>query len=125
MIYYRRIPAWQFVPMGVTTTGSQTTGSRQLVLRQIVHDIWFTRKKFTIKLTKMLIVKLKWDETNENIASKQRLNETDENVDDRTRSGTKAMKVLAVKTRNEIKLMKMLLLKRRSGMKLMKQLIVK
>ena len=65
----------------------------------------------------MLIVKLKWDETNENIASKQRLVETDENVDDRTRSGTKAMKVHAVKTRNEIKLMKMLLLKRRNGMK--------
>src|ERR1700733_8379479 len=96
---------------GVTTTGSQTTGSRQLVLRQVVHDIWFTKKRFTVKLIKMLIVKLKWDETNENIASKQRLDETDENVDDRTRSGTKAIKVLA--------------LKRRSGMKVMKQLIMK
>ena len=41
----------------------------------------------------MLIVKLKWDETNENIASKQRLDEIDENFDDRTRSWTKTMKV--------------------------------
>ena len=73
----------------------------------------------------MLIMTLKWDETNENNASKQRLGETDENVDDRTISGTKALNVLAVKTRNEIKLMKMLLLKRRSGVKVMKQLIVK
>src|ERR1700733_6212624 len=87
---------------GVTTTGSQTTGSRQLVLRQLAHDIWFTKKRFTIKLMKMLMLK-------------QKLDETDENVDARTRSGTKSMKVLAVKTRNEIKLMKMLLLKRRSG----------
>ena len=110
---------------GVTTTGSQTTGSRQLVLRQLAHDIWFTKKKFTIKLMRMLLLKLKWNDTNENIASKQRLDETDENVDARTRSGTKSMKVLAVKTRNEIKLMKMLLLKIRSGMKVMKQLIVK
>ena len=53
-------------------------------------------------------MKLKWDETDENIVNKQRLDETDENCDDRKRSGTKAMKVHAVKTRSRIKLMKML-----------------
>src|ERR1700733_7436089 len=28
--------------LGSTTTGSQTTCSRQLVLRQLAHDNWFT-----------------------------------------------------------------------------------
>ena len=61
----------------------------------MVHDIWFTNKRFTIKVMKKLTVKLKWDETDENIVNKQRLDKTDENFDVRTRSGTNAMKVLA------------------------------
>ena len=61
----------------------------------MVHDIWFPKKRITVKLMKMVIAKLKWDETDENIDNKQRLGETDESFDDRTRSGTKTMKAHA------------------------------
>ena len=74
----------------------------------MVHDIWSPKKRFTMKLMKMLIVKQKWDETDENTVNKQRLDVTDENFDDRTRSGMKVMKLLAVKARSGIKLIKML-----------------
>ena len=72
--------------MGSTTIGSQTNGSRQMVPRQMVHDNWFSKKRFIVKLMKMLIVKLKWDVGNANIVNKQSLDETNDNVDDRTRS---------------------------------------